>query len=176
MTARWIVATSSRPRVRLAVAGGLLVIAGAWVVGSSVWTLPLVVVGVVMILIAWLGARLEGRFTIDWGAEGGELQLYARVKPPPAVAAREVVALRRPEPEPGPDTIESSAHTVEIDVAELKALIAAAQGGDPPGSEISGAHDSAADPRVGSPSASLADAGPAVNGAGSGPTTHRLAS
>src|SRR5258707_725998 len=44
-----------RPRVRLA-AVGVLVLAAGLVVTSSVWTLPLVIVGGVMVLIAWIGS------------------------------------------------------------------------------------------------------------------------
>ncbi len=166
--ARWMSATISRPRVRLAAAGTLLVIAGAWVVSSSVWTLALIVVGVVMILIAWFGARLEGRFTVDWGADGSELQLYARLKP-----ARAAVAVR---PASETETIESSAHTVEIDVAELTALIAAAQVGDAPAAEAGSAGAAVATPQESSDPCSVSDPGRPNIAAAVTPTTHRLAS
>lgn len=145
-TARWL----SRPRVRLTVIGVALLVIGGLVISNSVWTLPLVVVGAVMVVVAWVGHRLEGRLTLEWGETGAELAFRATVKPAEAperaVAPRPADAVA-PRPagavalQPGasangelrgaPDeVIEGEAHTVEIDVADLKALIAAAEGVD----------------------------------------------
>ncbi|MGO9958064.1 MAG: hypothetical protein ACLP50_19195, partial [Solirubrobacteraceae bacterium] len=70
-----------RPRVRLSLTGGLLLLIGVLLMSNSVWTLPLVVVGALMIAIAWIGHRLEGRFTIEWGQGGTELAFRATIKP-----------------------------------------------------------------------------------------------
>ena len=48
-----------RPRVRLTVVGVLLLVIGALVLTSSVWTLPLVIIGAMMVGTAWIGHRLE---------------------------------------------------------------------------------------------------------------------
>jgi hypothetical protein len=121
---RWLL----RPRVRLSVIGGALLLIGALIVANSVWTLPLVVVGVLMVAVAWIGHRLEGRFTVEWGHSGTELALRATLKPAHDVhrpAAQPALEAKR-HGDDTPDFIEGEAHTVEIDVAELKALIAAA--------------------------------------------------
>jgi hypothetical protein len=129
-----------QPRVRLSLTGGLVLLTGGLLMTNSVWTLPLVVVGAVMIVIAWIGHRLEGRFAIEWGQGGTELAFRATVKPAQpghatltgaASAPHELARAGQPERE---QTIDGEAHTVEIDVGELKALIAAvetAQAGGP---------------------------------------------
>ncbi len=165
---RHLAAWLARPRVRLVVVGVILLLVGALVVTSSVWTLPLVVVGTVMVLVAWVGSRLDGHFALEWGERGTELQFRARIRPPAPVrpalpaasavaSAADTVARAASGPADGVtaaghaasvaaaaaeaetaaadhDVVEGEAHTVEIDVSELKALIAAAEaeqaGGD----------------------------------------------
>jgi hypothetical protein len=129
----------SRPRVRLAVTGVALLAIGGLELLSSVWTLPLVLVGAVMVVTAWIGHRLEGRFAIEWGKTGTELAFRARIGAPqdgrrgsphdgrPGVPPNPVTALDGVADPPDAEVIEGDAHTVEIDVAELKALIAAAE-------------------------------------------------
>jgi hypothetical protein len=124
-----------RPRVRLAVTGVTLLLIGGLVMANSVWTLPLVIVGVLMVVVTWIGHRLEGHFAVEWGETGTQLAFRATIKAaqpqglPDAGSRPEAPAL---EPERAPaaasdDVIDGEAHTVEIDVAELKALIAAAE-------------------------------------------------
>jgi hypothetical protein len=138
---RWLRHELSRPRVRLCVVGVLLLLLAAFVVDSSMWTLPLVVVGALMVLIAWIGSRLDGRFAVEWGEGGTQLEFRAQIKSPhapgssalpPASATPESRPAAREEPQPDPapedaEIIEGEAQTVEIDVAELKALLAAAE-------------------------------------------------
>lgn len=135
--ARWL----SRPRVRLTVIGVALLVIGGLVIANSVWTLPVVVVGAVMVVVAWVGHRLEGRLTLEWGEGGTELAFRATVKPAelreaavaPQKAAAAVPAKAKAEaglPRGREEVIEGEAHTVEIDVADLKALIAAAESQD----------------------------------------------
>jgi hypothetical protein len=129
---RWLL----RPRVRLTVTGLALLISGAAFFTSSVWTLPFVIAGTVMVAIAWLGSRLEGHFTVEFGSEGTQFHCGARIKPHPALAApplrpavtaaHAVVAAPKSVAVPEAEVVEGSAHTVEIEVAELEALIAAA--------------------------------------------------
>jgi hypothetical protein len=125
----------TRPRVRLSLTGAVLLLTGALLTTNSVWTLPLVIVGGLMVVVAWIGHRLEGRFAIEWGETGTQLAFRATVKPArPAGRAPLGGAAQSPQlasahelvPEPA-QIIDGEAHTVEIDVAELKALIAAVE-------------------------------------------------
>lgn len=122
----------SRPRVRLAVIGAILLLIGGLFLTSSVWTLPLVVVGALMVAIAWIGRRLNGRFAIEWGETGTQLEFRAKITAPqlagPAEGAgtHQLVGAAEPESE-GAGVIEGEAHTVEIEVSELEALIAAVE-------------------------------------------------
>jgi hypothetical protein len=121
--------------VRLTVTGVLLLLVGGVFVTSSVWTLPLLIAGVVMVAIAWVGHRLDGRLAVEWGQSGTQLEFRAQIKaaedsyaglPAAAPGPRRLTTPMGPEPEDA-DVVEGEAHTVEIEVAELKALIAAAE-------------------------------------------------
>lgn len=124
-----------QPRVRLTVIGATLLLIGALVMANSVWTLPLVIVGALMVLIAWIGRRLEGRFAVEWGETGTQLAFRAQIKasqPARAALARATSTthdlVRTHDADPAHDEIiEGEAHTVEIEIAELEALIAAAE-------------------------------------------------
>jgi hypothetical protein len=126
-----------RPRIRLSVTGLLLLLIGVLLMANSVWTLPLVIAGALMVVVAWIGHRLEGRFAVEWGDTGTQLAFRATIKPagrgpeaPVRVAPRAHRLLTTDLPG---DVIEGEAHTVEIDVTELKALIAAAESAEAPG-------------------------------------------
>lgn len=123
----------TRPRVTLCMAGIVLAFVGL-LLTNSVWTLPLVIVGAVMVVVAWVGHRLEGRFAVEWGKTGTELAFRATVKPARAELAMVAVSTAEPQPatpetptSPEDQVIEGEAHTVEVDVGELKALIAAVE-------------------------------------------------
>jgi hypothetical protein len=138
-TCQWV----ARPRVRLSVIGVLLLLIGGLFVTNSVWTLPIVVIGALMVVVAWMGHRLEGRFAVEWGETGAEFAFRATVKaasaPPgvpvdaPALEEAPTPAVERAGHAPRDQIIEGEAHTVEIDVTELKALIAAAEAAEPAG-------------------------------------------
>jgi hypothetical protein len=122
-----------RPRVTLCLVGILLAFGGL-LMTNSVWTLPLVIIGAVMVVVAWVGHRLEGRVAVEWGRSGTELAIRATVKPARHVSGTAIATSDTQQPAPAPATgdqhdevIEGEAHTVEVDLAELKALIAAAQ-------------------------------------------------
>jgi hypothetical protein len=149
-----------RPRVRLTLVGVLLLVTGALVLTSSVWTLPLVIVGAMMVGTAWIGHRLEGRFAVEWGETGTQLAFRATIKTAqrtagdaPALGAGDD-AVRPADPDAtatADDVIEGEAHTIEIDVGELKALIAAAEAaeaGSPRNPEPQAAEPEAAVPRI----------------------------
>lgn len=122
-----------RPRVRVALLGAALILAAVlWVDGSlgTVFT----VVGIVMLLVAWLGSRMQGRFVVEWGENGTKLEFDAGLKPAPEppkpalnparTSAPGLTAAATPQ---DADVIDGEAHTVEIDVEELRKLIAAAE-------------------------------------------------
>jgi hypothetical protein len=129
-----------RPRVRLTLTGVLLLLVGGFIAPNTVWTLPLVIVGALMVAVAWIGHRLEGRFAVEWGEAGTQLAFNTTIKAPqPAADAPALGAASQARPTPATavsraeltrtldDVIEGEAHTVEINVRELKALIAAAE-------------------------------------------------
>jgi hypothetical protein len=121
-----------RPRVRLTVTGLALLLVGGLFITSSVWTLPLVIAGGLMVLIAWVGYRLEGRLAVEWGQTGTQLEFRAQIRAAegmhtaPAETTPRLVSTADPEPEDAV-VVEGEAHTVEIEVTALKALIAAAE-------------------------------------------------
>lgn len=122
----------ARPRVRLTVTGVILLLVGGLLVTSSVWTLPLVIAGGLMVVIAWIGCRLDGRFAVDWGETGTRLEFLAEIKAaqparsalPQTASSSQYVSTAEPE---DAEVVEGEAHTVEIEIADLKALIAAAE-------------------------------------------------
>ena len=126
-----------RPRVRLTLTGVLLLLVGGLIAPNTVWTLPLVIIGALMVAVAWIGHRLEGRFAVEWGEAGTQLAFNTTIKAPhPASDAPALGATSPARPTPTvaaeltptlDDVIEGEAHTVEINVSELKALIAAAE-------------------------------------------------
>jgi hypothetical protein len=127
----WLV----QPRVRLTVTGVILLLIGGLLVTSSVWTLPLIIAGAVMIVIAWIGHRLDGRLAVEWGETGAELEFRLQItgsqmerSARPRAALTSPSMARPAEPEPlDAEVVEGEAHTVEIEVADLKALIAAVE-------------------------------------------------
>jgi hypothetical protein len=157
--ATWLGGYLRSPRTRLGVVGAILLLVGVLWITNSVWTLPLIVVGIVMVIVAWVGSRLDGRFAVEWGTGGTQVEFRAQIKAPPPIAPKirlspppppaQAHLLRRPSRAEleNSDVIEGEGHTVEIDVAELKTLIRAAEAkeaarddaaqgtGDAPGSE-----------------------------------------
>jgi hypothetical protein len=128
----------SRPRVRSVVIGVVLILFGATVVSNSMWTLPLLIIGAIILIVAWVGDRLDGRVSLEWGEHGASIEMRARIKPlPEERPALPMVAAPAPPVAPAPTptrldpttAIDGEAHTIEIDVAELQALIAAAESG-----------------------------------------------
>jgi hypothetical protein len=163
-----------RPRVRLTLTGALLLLVGGLIATNTVWTLPLVIVGALMVAVAWIGHRLEGRFAVEWGEAGTQLAFNATIKAPhPDAPALGPAAPARSTPAPpaqlagtADDVIDGEAHTVEINVSELKALIAAAEAGAAPepavGPEPAAAPEPAASPE---PAAAPPPEPAAANGA-----------
>jgi len=125
----------ARPDVRLTILGVILLLFAGLVITSSVWTLPLVIVGGLMVVIGWVGHRVDGRFAIQWGQAGTQLDF--RVKVRAARHARVALTGAAESPNGGAHAaagaleeeviIDGEAHTVEVDVEELKALVAAVE-------------------------------------------------
>jgi hypothetical protein len=130
------------------VVGIALIVFGAFLINHSVWTFPLVIIGAIMIIVAWVGTRLEGRFGIEWSDGGAGFEMRARFRPalelqvraphlPAAPAPFPATTMpstststdTQPREDPAVDAevIEGEAHTIEIDVEELRALVAAAE-------------------------------------------------
>jgi hypothetical protein len=133
--ASWCSERLSRPPLRLIVTGVILLLTGGLLVPNSVWTLPALIIGAVMVAIGWLGGRLDGRFAVEWGQSGTQLEFRARIAAPahsppslPRTSSHSRADTGIPEPMPqDPEIIEAEAHTVEIDLADLEALITAAE-------------------------------------------------
>ena len=153
--ARWTGHQVMRPRARTFIVGVILILIAALFVGHSFWTAPLVIVGIVMIIVAWVGSRLEGRFAIEWSDTGAGFEMQARFKSPtvhprqletsvaphadaqvPAsVTSTTHPSAQRSTPDAPAatdatadddgDVIEGEAHTMEIPAEELRALVAA---------------------------------------------------
>jgi hypothetical protein len=125
----------ARPPLRLIATGAVLLLIGGLLIPNSVWTLPVVIVGALMVAIGWLGGRLDGRFAVEWGQSGTQLEFRARIAAPaherpllPRPSSRSRAHAGIPGPTPrDPEIIDATAHTVELDLAELEALIVAAE-------------------------------------------------
>jgi hypothetical protein len=125
----------ARPRLRLIVTGAILLLIGGLLVPNSVWTLPVVIIGALMVAIGWVGGRLDGRFAVEWGQSGTQLEFRARIAAPPHERPLRPRPSSRPRAREGipgptpqdPEIIEATAHTVELELAELEALIVAAE-------------------------------------------------
>jgi hypothetical protein len=160
--AAWLGGYLRSPRTRLGVVGVILLLVGVLWITNSVWTLPLIVVGIVMVIIAWVGSRLDGRFAVEWGAGGTQLEFRAQIKAPAPVAPK--IRLSPPPPAhpqslrrasraeiENSDVIEGEGHTVEIDVAELKTLIRAAEAKEAVNGRNAGDAGNAEGPDAGEP-------------------------
>jgi hypothetical protein len=124
----------SQPRVRLMVVGAILLVFAGLVMTGSAWTAPLLIAGLAMIVIAWCGPRLDGRLVLQWGSSGAKLEFRAGITPPdhqteqpaPTTATSGFI---NAESE-ATDVMLGEPNTVEVDIAELRALILLAKAGD----------------------------------------------
>ncbi len=118
--------------------GGVIALAAAiWLGGGSALTVPLVVLGVVLLLVGILGRRLRGRVALEWGPSGASFDFTAAIAPPgrtvvpdaPSRAAAAIIAPPAEEPEDA-EVVESTGETIEFDVSALRALLAAHDAAD----------------------------------------------
>jgi hypothetical protein len=139
---RWTVALLARPRARTAIVGVALILIGALWVTGSIWTFPIVVIGIVMVVVAWVGSRLEGRFAVEWSESGAGFELRARFKaadthragPALPAPAGEIPDADTVQEDPiaggsgeSPHPVDGHAPTIEVDADEFRALVAAAE-------------------------------------------------
>jgi hypothetical protein len=120
----------ARPRVQLTALGSVLLLLAAFFVTGSAWTAPLAVAGILALAVAWLGSRLDGRLMLEWGESGVTFELKTDINVPERPRQRvESLAIPRRLDAVSADAlvVESTGATVEIDIAELKALIALAE-------------------------------------------------
>lgn len=126
-----------RRGLRIVILGAVLVLIALFAGMDSALTIPILIVGGLMIAIGSLGPRLSGRFAIEFGASGTVIEMRTEVTPPGTVASEHNRRLPLPatveqaeaqadEPQDA-EVIEGTGETIEIDVAELEALVEAAQ-------------------------------------------------
>lgn len=113
---------------RVAVIGVVLVIVGLQLGNDSAWTVPVLVVGAVLILAGALGTRLSGKLAIEWGEDGASFEMRARVAPPTEsakeVEQRRLTALEAPADERVEDAvIETTGETIEMDLVSLREML-----------------------------------------------------
>ena len=117
--------------------GGVIALAAAiWLGGGSALTVPLVVLGVVLLLVGILGRRLRGRIALEWGPSGASFDFTAAIAPPgrtvvPDAPSRAAAIAAPPAEEPeDAEVVESTGETIEFDVSALRALLAAHDAAD----------------------------------------------
>ena len=124
---------SARRGLRVGALGAALIVVAALLGADSALTIPLIIVGSSMAVIGSLGPRLSGRIEMDWGASGMSLDLKAEIAPPGTTAVADSGGLVGVVPElqggrnAEAEVIESTGETIEIEVAELEALMEAAE-------------------------------------------------
>lgn len=128
-------ALSTRRGLRTGLLGFALVLVAIDLGGGSALSVPLFVIGALMLATGALGPRLHGSLAIEWGADGTEIQLSTRIDAPDARLRRRPEMDAAQAEEPGavlgetaagtsePKVIEGRADTIEVDVAELAALL-----------------------------------------------------
>lgn len=149
---------AERRGLRVALAGGIVLLVALRLGTDSALSVPLLVVGLVMVVVGAMGPRLRGRFAVEFGPDGTSIELQTHIAAPgtvaapaPAIAegpARPRIALVHPAPaqpatddpgapvvdvrEPVPEdamVVEGHGETIEMDVEQLRALLAAERAG-----------------------------------------------
>lgn len=152
---------AERRGLRVALAGAVLLLVALQLGTDSALSVPLLVVGLVMVIAGSMGPRLRGRFSLEFGPEGTTIEVQTHIaapgkvaQPAPALpAGRPRIALvhsapaaveapdAAPQPaasigpatdaEPEPQdalVVEGHGETIEMDVEQLRALLAAERG------------------------------------------------
>lgn len=113
---------------RVAVIGVAFVIAGLQLGVDSAWTVPVFIIGAILICAGVLGTRLSGRLAIEWGAEGASFEMRAKVvapEPTPNTIEDGQLSVRdtRSVDSASDTVIESSGETIEIDLDQLREML-----------------------------------------------------
>ena len=115
-----------RRALRVTLAGIALVVFALYLGGGSALTVPLLVIGCVLVLAGLFGPRLSGRLVVEWGPQGTRIDFHTDVaSAPPAEPVAAPTALERPAA--APQVIEARGETIEIEVAQLEALATGAR-------------------------------------------------
>jgi hypothetical protein len=128
-----------RRGLRAALVGLVLLLFALYLGGGSALTVPLLIVGAILIAAGLLGPRLSGRLVVEWGPRGTTIDFHTDVAAAPhpepvaqpAVAAIAEGPAAPPQVAEGPagppQVIEGRGETIEIEVAQLEALMAGAR-------------------------------------------------
>lgn len=114
-----------RRGLRAALVGVVLLLFALYLGGGSALTVPLLIIGAILIAAGLLGPRLSGRLVVEWGPRGTTIDFHTDVAAAPSAEARPLPALERPAGPP--QVIEGRGETIEIEVAQLEALMAGAR-------------------------------------------------
>lgn len=126
---------ADRRGLRTALVGIALIITALILGGDSALTVPLLVLGTVLVILGVMGPRLSGHFSVEFGSDGTRIDLRTDIAAPGTVAPsirgelreaeRDVEALS--ERVRDAEVVEGQGETIEIDVSELRSLMAEAR-------------------------------------------------
>jgi len=145
---------AERRGLRVALAGAVVLLVALQLGADSALSVPLLIVGLVMVVVGAMGPRLRGRFSLEFGPEGTSIEVQTHIAAPGKTAApvpalpiapdRPRIALVHSAPaapavaepataeEPPPAdamVVEGHGETIEMDVEQLRALLAAERAG-----------------------------------------------
>lgn len=145
---------AERRGLRVALAGAVVLLVALRLGTDSALSVPLLIVGLVMVTVGAMGPRLRGRFSLEFGPDGTSIEVQTHIAAPGKTAApvpalpvapeRPRIALVHPAPaapvaaEPSPEqepapadavVVEGHGETIEMDVEQLRALLAAERAG-----------------------------------------------
>ena len=116
-----------RRGLRLTLAGLALLVLAVYLGGGSALTVPLFIVGGMLIAGGLLGPRLSGRLVVEWGPQGTTIDFHTDVASAPQVEAAPPPAPALERPAGPPQVLEGRGETIEIEVAQLEALMTSAR-------------------------------------------------
>ncbi|UJA20561.1 hypothetical protein HJD18_10315 [Thermoleophilia bacterium SCSIO 60948] len=136
---------ADRRGLRTALVGATLLIAALILGGDSALTVPFLVLGIVLLILGVMGPRLSGHFSVEFGSDGTRIDLRTDIAAPGTTAPSIRGELREAERDierlservSDAEVVEGQGETIEIDVSELRSLMAAAESKGEPGSRTS---------------------------------------
>jgi hypothetical protein len=114
-----------RRGLRATLVGLALLLFALYLGGGSALTVPLFIVGGILIAAGVLGPRLSGRLVVEWGPQGTMIDFHTDVASAPSAEPAQAAIADRPAATP--QVIEARGETIEIEVAQLEALVAGAR-------------------------------------------------